>query len=82
MLTNAGTSSPTGLLSLATSSDSSIESTLNSDISKEDIAISAEQKSLTAELTSANEVIQEIPMQLSQVNELYSAITGYNSTNG
>jgi flagellar hook-associated protein 2 len=82
MLTHAGTSSSTGLLSLASSSNSSMESTLNSDISKENVAVSAEQKSLTAELTSANEVMQEIPMQLSEVNELYSAITGYNSTNG
>jgi flagellar hook-associated protein 2 len=82
MLTNAGTSSSTGLLSLASSSNSSMESTLNSDISNEESIISVQQKSLTAELNSANEVMQEIPMQLSEVNELYSAITGYNSTNG
>ena len=36
MLTNAGTSSPTGILSLASSSNSNIESTLNADISKEE----------------------------------------------
>jgi flagellar hook-associated protein 2 len=78
MLTNAGTSSSTGILSLASSSNSSIESTLNDDISKEEALISAESKSLTTELNSANEVLQEIPMELSQVNELYSAITGYN----
>ena len=82
MLTNAGTSSSTGLLSLASSSNSSMESTLNSDISNEESIISVQQKSLTAELNSANEVMQEIPMPLSEVNELYSAITGYNSTNG
>jgi flagellar hook-associated protein 2 len=81
-LANAGTSSTTGTLSLASSSNSSMESTLNTDISREDSIISAEQKSLTAELNSANEVLQELPSQLSQVNELYSAITGYNSSNG
>jgi flagellar hook-associated protein 2 len=42
--------------------------------------ISAQQKSLTAELTSANEIMQELPSQLDSVNELYSAITGYNQT--
>jgi flagellar hook-associated protein 2 len=83
MLTNAGTSSTTGILSLASSSNSSIESTLNADISKENSQISAEQLSLTTELNSANEIMQEIPSQLEGVNELYSAITGYNqSSNG
>ncbi len=67
-----------GTLSLASSSNSSIESTLSGDISREESIISVQQKSLTAELNSANEVLQELPSQLSQVNELYSAITGYN----
>jgi flagellar hook-associated protein 2 len=78
MLTNAGTSSPTGILALASSSNSDIESTLNADISRENSLISAEQTSLTAELNSANEIMQELPSQLQGVNELYSAISGYN----
>jgi flagellar hook-associated protein 2 len=83
MLTNAGTSSPTGVLSLASSSNSNIESTLNADISKEELLISAEQKSLTTELNTANQIMQQLPSMLDQVNELYSAITGYNQqTNG
>jgi flagellar hook-associated protein 2 len=83
MLTNAGSSSATGVLSLASSSNSSIESTLNADISKEESLISAQQTSLTAELNSANEIMQQLPTQLEGVNELYSAITGYNqNTNG
>jgi flagellar hook-associated protein 2 len=77
MLTNAGTSSATGALSLAESANSSTESTLNADISKEESLISAQQTSLTAELNSANEIMQELPSQLQGVNELYSAITGY-----
>jgi flagellar hook-associated protein 2 len=80
MLTDAGTSSTTGILSLASSSNSSIESTLNADISKEDLQISAEKKSLTTELNSANEIMQEIPTELDSINELYSAVTGYNSS--
>jgi flagellar hook-associated protein 2 len=78
MLTNTGTTAGTGILALASSSNSNIESTLNADISREESQISAEQKSLTAALTSANEIMQMLPSQLQGVNELYSAITGYN----
>jgi flagellar hook-associated protein 2 len=82
LLTNAGASSPTGILALASRSNSSIESTLNAEITKENSLISAEQSSLTAELNSANEILQELPSQLDGMNELYSAITGYNRQNG
>lgn len=78
ILDNAGTSSPTGLLNLAQNANSSSESTLNADISRENSLISVQQKSLTAELNSANEILQEIPQQLQGINQLYSAITGYN----
>ncbi|HTW62241.1 MAG TPA: flagellar filament capping protein FliD [Terracidiphilus sp.] len=78
MLDNAGTSSSTGILALASSANSSTESSLNAEISKEQSYISAQQSSLTAELTQANEILQELPNQLDGVNELYSAITGYN----
>jgi flagellar hook-associated protein 2 len=81
LLTNAGSSSPTGILALASSSNSSIESSLNAEITKENGLISAEQSSLTAELNSANETLQELPSQLDGMNELYSAITGYNQQN-
>ncbi|MGP8251423.1 MAG: flagellar filament capping protein FliD [Terracidiphilus sp.] len=80
MLNNAGTSSPTGILSLASSSNSNIESTLNAEISKENSMISAEQSSLTTELNSANEIMQQLPTELNGMNELYSAITGYDQT--
>lgn len=79
MLSNAGTTSSTGTLKLALSSNSNIESTLNADISREELLISAQQKSITAALNSANEILQGIPTQLESVNELYAAITGYNT---
>jgi flagellar hook-associated protein 2 len=82
MLTNAGSSSSTGILSLAANADSTIESTLNADISKEQSYISEQQSSLTTELNQANEVLQELPSQLQGMNELYSAITGYNQNTG
>lgn len=74
---NLGTSSVTGTLALTLSADSSIESSLNQSISAENQTISAEQVSLTLELTSANEILQAIPQNLDNINELYSAITGY-----
>lgn len=83
MLSNAGTSTPTGILALAQSSNSNTESTLNAEVTRENSMISAEQTSLTAELNSANEIMQELPSQLQGINELYAAITGYNqNTNG
>jgi flagellar hook-associated protein 2 len=83
MLTDSGTAAGTGILALASSSNSSIESTLNADITREGSLISAQQASLTAELNSANEIMQQLPTQLQGVNELYSAITGFDqNTNG
>jgi len=78
MLTGAGTSSSTGILSLAKNSNSTIESTLNSEISREQSLISAEQSSLTLELNQANQILQQLPTELNGMNELYSAITGFN----
>jgi len=78
MLTNAGSSSSTGIVGLAASANSTTESTLNAEISKEQSYISAQQSSLTTELNQANEVLEELPSQLQGINELYSAITGYN----
>jgi flagellar hook-associated protein 2 len=77
-INNAGTGSSTGVLALAESSNSNVESTLNANISRENSLISAEQVSLTLELNSANEILQALPSQLNDANELYSAITGYN----
>ena len=79
-LTNVGVSSTYGMLSLALSSNSSMESSLKDEISREESWISIQQAKLTAELTSANEILQELPSKLSSINELYSAITGYSSS--
>ena len=78
MLNNAGSSSASGVLALAENANSSLETNLNSDISREDTLISSQQKSLTAELNSANEILQSLPSQLLGINEIYSAMTGYN----
>jgi len=78
MLTNAGSSTSTGILGLAKNANSTTESVLNAEVSKEQTYISAQQSSLTTELNQANQIMQELPSQLQGINELYSAVTGYN----
>lgn len=82
ILNSAGASSSTGILALAQKSNSSIEKTLNDDISRQDAQIAQQQKTLTAELNTANQILQALPSQLNAINQLYSAITGYNQKNG
>ncbi|MGD0348270.1 MAG: flagellar filament capping protein FliD [Terracidiphilus sp.] len=77
MLSNAGSSSSTGILALAANANSTTESTLNAEITKEQSYISAQQSSLTTQLNQANEILEELPSQLQGINELYSAVTGY-----
>jgi flagellar hook-associated protein 2 len=77
-VSNAGTDSSTGLLSQSQKANSAAESNLNSTISTMDARIATQQASLTTELNAANQTLQEIPLQLNLVNEIYSAITGYN----
>jgi flagellar hook-associated protein 2 len=78
MLAGAGVSSSTGILKLAQNSNSTTESTLNAEISRQETYISAQQSALTAELNQANQILQELPSKLDGMNQLYSAITGYN----
>jgi flagellar hook-associated protein 2 len=76
-LTGLSNSGPDGAIYLALQQDSSQETDLNNNISDENTTISAEQTQLTTELNEANYTLQEIPTELQSVNELYSAITGY-----
>lgn len=79
-ISNVGTSSTSGILALELTSISTSESSLHAQISREESLISAERTRVTTELNSANEVLQAIPSQLSEVNEIYSAISGYNQS--
>ena len=67
---------------IAQNSNCNIEASLNAEISKEDSYIASQKTLLTAELNKANEIMQELPSQLQGMNELYSAITGYNQNQG
>lgn len=77
---NAGTGSTKSILTQAQNANSTAETNLNSTLSTMDARIATQQTNLTNELNAANQTLQEIPMQLNMVNEIYSAITGYNQT--
>lgn len=81
-LNNLGTQAPNGAVYLAQQQNSAQEAALNTDISNEDAVLAAQKTQLTDELNTANEILQSIPSQLNEVNEMYSAITGYNMGNG
>jgi flagellar hook-associated protein 2 len=78
IMNQAGTSSSVGILKLAQKANSTMESNLNKEIAKEESLIADQQKRLTAELNTANQVLQALPSQLSSMDMIYSAISGYN----
>jgi len=67
-----------GAVALALKENSSQESTLNDNIDRQEAVIATQKTRLTAELNLANQILQAIPQQINQVDEMYSAITGYN----
>jgi flagellar hook-associated protein 2 len=79
-LNQLGSSYSTGAISLALKENANQEATLNDDISNEDTLIATQKANLTTELNLANEILQAIPEQINQINEMYSAVTGYSKT--
>ena len=77
-LNNLANSSPQGAIYLALKQNSNQESALNDNISKQETLITAQKQQLTTELNAANYTLQQIPQQIEYVNQIYSAITGYN----
>lgn len=82
VINNLGTTSTSGAIKLALQQNSTVESLLNTSISNEEATISAQKSQLTTELNQANFVLTQIPQQLQQIDEIYSAISGYNQKNG
>ncbi|MDE3105026.1 MAG: flagellar filament capping protein FliD, partial [Acidobacteriota bacterium] len=78
VLNNLGTQAPSGAVYLAQQQNSKQEAALNADITQENALLATQKTQLTTELNQANQILQSIPSQLNQVNEIYSAITGYN----
>jgi flagellar hook-associated protein 2 len=78
VLDSLGSGTTDGVISLALAQNSSQESQLNTNISNENTYISSQQALLTSELNTANQTLEQIPAQVNEVNELYSAISGFN----
>ena len=81
-LNNLGSQAPNGAIYLAQQQSSTQEAALNLDITNENATLATQKTTLTAELNAANQILQSIPSQLNEVNQIYSAFTGYNQTPG
>jgi flagellar hook-associated protein 2 len=77
-LNDLGTQAPNGAISLAQQQNSTQEAALNLDITNENATLATQKATLTTELNTANEILQSIPSQLNEINEIYSATTGFN----
>jgi flagellar hook-associated protein 2 len=75
-----GNTTPTATISLALAANKAQETNLNTNITSENSIIAAKQALLTSELNLANQTLQSLPTQILAVNELYSAITGFGTT--
>jgi flagellar hook-associated protein 2 len=82
MLNGAGNTASAGIVFLAQKANANMEKALNAQLAKQDTIISAQEKTLTAELNAANQIMQGIKSQLDGINMLYSAISGYNQGKG
>lgn len=78
-LDSLGNSGTRGAIALALKEDQRQESTLSDNIEKQEALIATQKVHLTAQLSLANQILQSIPQQIQQVDEMYSAITGYKS---
>jgi flagellar hook-associated protein 2 len=78
-LDTLGSQSPSGAITLALNADKTQETTLNNNVTAQDALIAKQSSRLTSQLNLANEILQAIPQQLNEINQLYSALTGYNT---
>jgi flagellar hook-associated protein 2 len=81
-LNNLGTQAPNGAIFLAQQQNTAEEASLNADITNENATLATQKTQLTDELNTANQILQSIPGQLNEINEIYSAVTGFNTGNG
>ena len=79
VLNGLSSTSTKGALYLALQQNTAQEASMNKSISDQDARIASDKVRLTAEMNAANQILQSIPSQLNQVNQLYSAVTGYNT---
>jgi flagellar hook-associated protein 2 len=79
VLNGLSSTSTKGVIYLALKQNSTQEAALNKNISDQETRIANDKTRLTAQLDQANQILQSIPEQVNEVNQLYSAITGYNT---
>jgi len=77
-LDTLGNQSPVGVLTLTAAANAAQEKALNANITTQDSLIATQQTLLTNQLNAANQILQGIPQQLNEIDQLYNAITGYN----
>jgi len=77
-LDQLGSVSTKGAIYLALQQNTAQEASLNLDVSNEDTLLATQKAALTKELNAANQILQGIPDQLNEINQIYSAETGYN----
>lgn len=77
-LSSLGSSTSKGAVSLALAQNSTVEAGLTANIAAEEALLATQKIFLTKELNLANQELQSIPQQLAEVDQIYSAITGYN----
>ncbi|AFL87631.1 flagellar capping protein [Terriglobus roseus DSM 18391] len=69
-----------GALALRSAQNTSQEKTLADNKTNLETRLATYQTQLTSELNSANEVLQSIPSRLSEIDQIFAAITGYKSS--
>lgn len=78
-LNGLSSTSTSGAITLALKQNTAQEDSLNKNISDQEARIADDKSRLTAQLNLANQILQSLPDQLNSINQLYSAITGYNT---
>jgi flagellar hook-associated protein 2 len=81
VLNGLSSRSTKGVLYLALQQNTAQEAALNESISDQEARIADDKVRLTSQLNLANQILQSIPDQVNQINQLYSAVTGYNTGN-
>ncbi|WP_419803979.1 flagellar filament capping protein FliD [Terriglobus sp.] len=77
---NGTSATGTGTIGLALNNNSSEESTLANNKTTLEARLATYSANLTKELTLANQILQAIPQQLNEVNQMFYAISGYKSS--
>jgi flagellar hook-associated protein 2 len=76
-LGNLGATGANSTIKMALSQNADEESRLTDNTTALETRLTTYQASLTAELNMANQILQGIPGQLDEINQIYAAITGY-----